>query len=92
MNVFGNGNDIQIRYQTSNLYIPNTTGDIVFETGGGEKHRMTLNEMIMIKDNHLNSGNLEEIVNRSKYKFPNLKIEVEVENENQLDKVLFFTR
>ena len=21
--------------------------------GGGEKHRMTLNEMIMIKDNHL---------------------------------------
>ena len=38
--VFGNGNDIQIRYQTSNLYIPNTTGDIVFETGGGEKLRI----------------------------------------------------
>ena len=57
--------------------------------GGGSNHRIDLGEMIMIKDNHLNSGNLDEIVNRSKYKFPNLKIEVEVENEDQLDEALF---
>ena len=47
--VFGNGNDIQIRYQTSNLYIPNTTGDIVFETGGGEKLRIDSTGHLHIK-------------------------------------------
>ena len=47
--VFGNGNDIQIRYQTSNLYIPNTTGDIVFETGGGEKIRIDSTGHLHIK-------------------------------------------
>tara|TARA_B100001029_G_scaffold175462_1_gene176937 strand:+ start:2578 stop:3414 length:837 start_codon:yes stop_codon:yes gene_type:complete len=57
--------------------------------GGGSNHRIDLGEMIMIKDNHLNTGNLEEIVNRSKSNFPKLKIEVEVENEKQLDEVLF---
>ena len=51
--VFGNGNDIQIRYQTSNLYIPNTTGDIVFETGGGEKLRIDSTGNIIVKgDGH----------------------------------------
>jgi len=56
--------------------------------GGGKNHRIDLGEMVMIKDNHLNSGNLEEIVNSSRSKFPNLKIEVEVENDIQLEKAL----
>ena len=47
--VFGNGNDIQLRYQTSNFYIPNTTGDIVFETGGGEKIRIDSTGHLHIK-------------------------------------------
>ena len=35
--------------------------------GGGEKHRMTLNEMIMIKDNHLAVGkSIEDILEESK--------------------------
>ena len=32
--IFGNGDDIQIRYQTSNLYITQSTGDIILENTG----------------------------------------------------------
>ena len=48
--------------------------------GGGEKHRMSLDQMIMIKDNHLavvNSLPLLILKAKKKYK----KIEVEVENQ-----------
>ncbi len=57
--------------------------------GGGSNHRIDLGQMIMLKDNHLNSGDLNEIVKRSKHEYPELKIEIEVENEFQLDEVLF---
>ena len=57
--------------------------------GGGANHRIDLGQMIMLKDNHLNSGNLDEIVKKSKHEYPELKIEVEVENEFQLNEVLF---
>ena len=53
--------------------------------GGGEKHRMTLNEMIMIKDNHLAVGNsIEDILEKAKK--TGGKIEIEV--ESQKDAVL----
>ncbi len=46
--------------------------------GGGEKHRMTLNEMIMIKDNHLAlEGSLLSLLTKAKK--TRGKIEVEVE-------------
>ncbi len=51
--------------------------------GGGEKHRMALDEMIMLKDNHLLvSGSLSRIISkaRKKYKI----IEVEVENQEDV--------
>tara|TARA_B100001996_G_scaffold141821_1_gene107869 strand:+ start:1543 stop:2379 length:837 start_codon:yes stop_codon:yes gene_type:complete len=57
--------------------------------GGGANHRIDLGQMIMLKDNHLNSGNLNEIVKKSKHEYPELKIEVEVENEFQLNEALF---
>ena len=49
---------------------------------------MNLGELIMIKDNHYNEKNLRKIIENGKTKFPNLKIEVEVENFTQLKKVM----
>ncbi len=51
--------------------------------GGGEKHRMSLDQMIMLKDNHLSVGvSLEELVKKAKRKHQ--KIEVEVENQKDV--------
>jgi nicotinate-nucleotide pyrophosphorylase (carboxylating) len=48
--------------------------------GGGEKHRMSLDKMIMIKDNHLAVANsLPSLILKAKKKYN--KIEVEVENQ-----------
>lgn len=48
--------------------------------GGGEKHRMALDEMIMIKDNHLAVvGSLSRLILKARKKYK--KIEVEVENQ-----------
>ena len=55
------------------------------KTGGGEKHRMTLNEMIMIKDNHLAiEKSIQNIVRKAK----KTKDKVEVEVETQKDAIL----
>ena len=56
--------------------------------GGGKNHRMNLSELIMIKDNHYDEKNLSKIIENGKNKFPKLKIEVEVENISQLNKVV----
>ena len=48
--------------------------------GGGHRHRMRLDEMIMIKDNHLAiEKSLEKIIKKAKSKHK--KIEIEVENQ-----------
>lgn len=48
--------------------------------GGGHKHRMSLDEMIMIKDNHLAIDSIVNLIRKAKRKYK--KIEVEVENQN----------
>ncbi|MEO9309724.1 MAG: carboxylating nicotinate-nucleotide diphosphorylase [Nitrososphaera sp.] len=49
--------------------------------GGGKKHRMTLSDMIMIKDNHIAAeGSLVRLIQRAKKH--SKKFEVEVENQN----------
>jgi len=49
------------------------------EIGGGKKHRLTLDEMVMIKDNHIAVGNsLLSLIRKAKKKYK--KFEVEVEN------------
>lgn len=49
------------------------------EIGGGKKHRLRLDEMVMIKDNHIAVGNsLESLIKKAKKK--HRKFEVEVEN------------
>ena len=48
--------------------------------GGGEKHRMSLDQMIMIKDNHIAvAGSLPRLILKARKKYK--KIEVEVENQ-----------
>ena len=48
--------------------------------GGGEKHRTTLDQMVMIKDNHIAvSGSLPRLIIKARKKYK--KIEVEVENQ-----------
>ncbi len=50
--------------------------------GGGEKHRMTLNDMVMIKDNHLAMiSSIPRIIFKARKKYK--KIEVEVENQEE---------
>jgi len=53
--------------------------------GGGEKHRMTLNEMIMIKDNHLAvEKSIEDILIKAK----KTRSKIEIEVESQKDAIL----
>ena len=53
--------------------------------GGGEKHRMSLDQMIMLKDNHLLIGvSIEKLVKKAKSKYSQVEIEV----ENQKDAIL----
>ena len=48
--------------------------------GGGEKHRMSLDQMIIIKDNHIAvAGSLPRLIIKARKKYK--KIEVEVENQ-----------
>jgi nicotinate-nucleotide pyrophosphorylase (carboxylating) len=46
--------------------------------GGGEAHRLTLSDAILIKDNHLRLLPLEEAVRKARARAPSGKIEVEV--------------
>ena len=49
------------------------------ETGGGKKHRLRLDEMVMIKDNHIAiEQSLQSLIKKAKEK--HRKFEVEVEN------------
>ncbi len=49
--------------------------------GGGEKHRLKLDEMVMIKDNHIAvSDSLLNLIKNAKKRYK--KFEVEVENKN----------
>ena len=61
--------------------------------GGGHNHRFGLYDMIMIKDNHIDySGGIEaSILKANKYikeKNLDIKIEIEVRDEKELDEVL----
>lgn len=50
--------------------------------GGGERHRMKLDEMVMIKDNHIASeGSILKLIKKAKRKHK--KFEVEVENQTE---------
>ncbi|MDE1830133.1 MAG: carboxylating nicotinate-nucleotide diphosphorylase [Thaumarchaeota archaeon] len=50
------------------------------EIGGGKRHRMSLDEMVMIKDNHLAVEPLKKLLSKAKRRYK--RFEVEVENLN----------
>lgn len=52
--------------------------------GGGKTHRMRLDDAILIKDNHLKlSKSIQNSVDQSRKKYPELMLEVEADNEDQ---------
>ena len=56
------------------------------QCGGAANHRRGLDDMIMIKDNHLalRGGSIEEAVVQARQNYPNLKIEVEADTLEQV--------
>ena len=53
--------------------------------GGGHKHRMALDDMVMIKDNHLLvSNSMEDIIKKARKRHKHVEVEV----ENQKDAIL----
>lgn len=57
--------------------------------GGGKNHRMSLNDQALIKDNHIvAAGSILKAVEKVKDKFPELPLEIEVDNLDQLKEVL----
>ncbi len=66
---------------------------LAVETGGGTNHRMGLYDMVMLKDNHIDfAGGIEKAVLKvNKYlkqKNKDIRIEVEVRDFKELEKVL----
>ncbi len=57
--------------------------------GGGRNHRMSLYDMMMLKDNHIDAaGSITLAVERARAGFPDLPIEVEVRNLDELRETL----
>lgn len=47
------------------------------EIGGGHKHRMSLDQMVMIKDNHIAAKSLQELICIAKKRYRTIEVEVE---------------
>lgn len=57
--------------------------------GGGTNHRMNLEDMSMVKDNHIKmAGSISNAVKKIRKKFPGKIIEVEVKNLKELEEAL----
>jgi nicotinate-nucleotide pyrophosphorylase (carboxylating) len=58
--------------------------------GGGQNHRLGLHDRIMLKDNHWAAGDADvaALVRRARAEYPDLVVEVEVDDLDQLDHVL----
>ncbi|MFK7885382.1 MAG: carboxylating nicotinate-nucleotide diphosphorylase [Gammaproteobacteria bacterium] len=58
-------------------------------TGGGSNHRFGLYDVVLIKENHIAAaGSIQNAVDRARQLWPGLKVEVEVENLDELGQVL----
>ena len=57
--------------------------------GGGVNHRIGLYDMVLIKENHIHAtGSISAAVNKARENFKGLKIEVEVENLDELQQAI----
>lgn len=62
-------------------------------TGGGENHRYSLSDMVLVKDNHIaaNGGSIELVIRKLKEYFavhPKLQVEIEVTSLEQFSRLL----
>ena len=58
------------------------------KVGGGTNHRFNLSDEYLIKDNHIASSNIKEVVTKAIQNKKGRKITVEVDNINQLKKII----
>ena len=56
--------------------------------GGGTNHRFNLSDEYLIKDNHISSSDIKTLVHSAIKKKKGKKITVEIDNLNQLKKIL----
>ena len=50
--------------------------------GGGEKHRMSLDQMVMIKDNHISvTGSMSSLIVKARKKYKKIEVEVETQED-----------
>jgi len=57
--------------------------------GGGRNHRMSLHDMLLVKDNHIDAaGSITGAVEQARAAHPDLPVEVEVRNLDELREVL----
>jgi quinolinate synthase len=57
--------------------------------GGGQNHRMSLHDMMLVKDNHIEAaGSITAAVERAHAAYPELPVEVEVKDLDELREVL----
>jgi nicotinate-nucleotide pyrophosphorylase (carboxylating) len=57
--------------------------------GGGQNHRMSLHDMLLIKDNHIEAaGSITDAVARARQAYPHLPVEVEVKDLEELEEAL----
>ncbi len=60
--------------------------------GGGQNHRMSLYDMVLIKDNHIDgAAGITAAVNQARIAYPALPVEVEVRNMDELTEALAVT-
>lgn len=52
--------------------------------GGGSNHRMSLSDMVMLKDNHLAAAGIADTVAAARRRWPGLRVEVECDNPDQV--------
>jgi len=56
--------------------------------GGGTNHRFNLSDEYLIKDNHIASANIKELIQLAIKKKKSKKITVEIDNLSQLKKII----
>jgi nicotinate-nucleotide pyrophosphorylase (carboxylating) len=57
--------------------------------GGGQNHRMSLHDMLLVKDNHIEAaGSITDAVARARKAYPDLPVEVEVKDLEELEEAL----
>jgi nicotinate-nucleotide pyrophosphorylase (carboxylating) len=56
--------------------------------GGGDNHRFSLNDMVLVKDNHLSAAGVAEAIQRLRQARPGIRIEVEAERLEQVRSLL----